>query len=86
MERAVRVGLTAPAGGVERLGNADEARLGLLERLDQLGEVEQRAAEPIHLVDNDNVDALGGDVGEHALQRRTFERAARDAAIVIAFG
>ena len=61
----------------------DEGHLVLLERLDQLGEVHQRAAEPVDLVDDDDVDQPGLDVAQQALQRRPLQRAARDAAIVV---
>ena len=54
-----------------------------LERLDQLGEVHQRAAEPVDLVDHDDVDQPGLDVAQQALQRRPLQRAARDPAIVV---
>ena len=39
---------------------------------------------PIDLVDDDNVDAAGSDVGEQGLQRRPLHAAAREPAIVIA--
>ena len=73
-------------GGVELLGDRDEGHLVPLERLDQLGEVHQRAAEPVDLVDDDDVDQPGLDVAQQALQRRPLQRAARDAAIVVLVG
>ena len=60
--------------------------LMLLERLDQLGEVHQRAAEPVDLVDDDDVDQPGLDVAQQPLQGRPLQRAARDPAIVVAVG
>ncbi len=55
----------------------------LIEHLDQPGEIHQRAAQPVDLVDDHDVDATGLDVGEQALQGRPFERAAGEAAIVV---
>ena len=73
-------------GGVERLGDRHERGARLVERLDQLGEVEQRAGQPVDLVDDDDVDPAGGDIGQQPLQGRALERAARQAAIVIDVG
>ena len=42
------------------------------------------AAEPVDLVDHDHVDPAGLDVGEQALQRRALQRAAGEAAVVVA--
>ena len=58
----------------------------LLERLHHLGEVEQRATEAIDLVDDDAVDLAGLDVGQQALQGRSFHVAAGEAAVVVAVG
>ena len=57
-----------------------------VEHLDQLGKVEQRAGEPVDLVDHDHVDPAGLDVGEQALQGRAVQRAAGEAAVVVAVG
>ena len=57
-----------------------------VEHLDQLGEIHQRAAEAVDLVDDDDVDAAGLDVGEQPLQRRALQRAAGEAAVVVAVG
>ena len=46
----------------------------------------RRAAEPVDLVDDDDVDQPGLDVAQQALQRRPLQRAARDAAIVVLVG
>ena len=58
----------------------------LVEYLDQPGEVHQRARQPVDLVDHHDIDLAGLDVGEQPLQRRAIERAAGEAAIVIAIG
>ena len=64
----------------------DEGDAVAVEHLDQLGEVHQRAAEPVDLVDDDDVDPAGLDVGEQPLQRRALQRAAGEAAVVVAVG
>ena len=50
-------------GGVERLGDRDEGHPMLVEQFDQLGEVGERAGQPVDLVDHDDVDLAGPDVG-----------------------
>ena len=69
---------------VERLGDADEGDVVALEDFDQLGEIHQRAAEPVDLVDDDDVDQAGLDVGHQLLQPRPLQRAAGEAAVVVA--
>ena len=69
--------------GVEGLGDRDERHLVGVEELDQLGEVGQRAGQAIDLVDHDDVDPAGADVGEQPLQGRALDRAAGEAAIVV---
>jgi len=44
--------------------------------LDQPGKVGERPRQPVDLVDDDNVDPAGPDVGEEALQRRPLHIAA----------
>src|SRR5215203_3066057 len=70
--------------GVEGLGHRDERDAVLIEELDQLSEVGERSGKAIHLVDDDHVDAAGPDLAEQPLQRRSFHRSAREAAIVVA--
>ena len=72
--------------GVELLGDADEGHVVALEHVDQLGEVRQRAAEAVDLVDHDDVDQPGLDVAQQPLQRRPLQRAARDPAVVVVVG
>ena len=57
-----------------------------VEHLDQLGEVHERAGEPVDLVDDDDVDPARLDVGEQPLQGRALQRAAGEAAVVVAVG
>jgi hypothetical protein len=62
----------------------DEGDAVAVEHLDQLGEVHQRAAEAVDLVDHHHVDQPVLDVGQQPLQRRALQRAAGDAAVVVA--
>src|SRR5262245_55484542 len=71
---------------MEVLCHADEGRPVLLERLHQLGKVQQRPAEPVDAMGQDAVDLPGPDVGYEALQRRAVQIAAAVAAVVIARG
>ena len=57
-----------------------------VEHLDQPGKVHQRAGQPIDLVDDDDVDLPRLDVGQQALQGGPLQRAAREAAVVVAVG
>ena len=55
-----------------------------VEHLDDLGEVGERAGQPVDLVDDHDVDLAGRDVGEQPLQRRPLHVAAGEAAVVVA--
>jgi len=55
----------------------------LVEQLYQLGEIRQRPGQAVDLVDNDDVDLAVADIAQQSLQRRTVQRGARQAAIVI---
>lgn len=70
-------------GGVERLGDGDERDVRGVEDFDDLGEVGQRAGEPVDLVDDDGADETGGDVGEQTLEGRSLQGAAGEAAVVV---
>ena len=54
--------------------------------IDQLGEIRQRAAQAIDLVDHDDVDQPRLDVAQQPLQCRPLKRPARDPTIVIVIG
>ena len=54
-----------------------------VEDLDELGEVGERAREPVDLVDDDHVDEALLDVGEQPLQPGPLQRGAGDAAVVV---
>src|SRR5438067_13843723 len=58
----------------------------LVEQLHQLGEVGQRAGEPVDLVDHHDVDLFVPEIGEQAVQSGAVEGGARDPAIVVAVG
>src|ERR1700730_9260792 len=71
------------AGGIELLGHRHERRALCVEDLDQPPKICQRAGEPVDLVDDDDVDPSGLDVGEQASQRRPLHIATRERAIVV---
>jgi hypothetical protein len=58
----------------------------LVEDLHQPGQVEQRSAQPIHLIDDHAIDRTGFDIDQQPLQRGTGEVGAGEAAIVIMLG
>ena len=70
-------------GGVELLRDRDERDAVGIEDLDDLGEVGQRAGQPVDLVDHHNVDLAGRDVGQQTLQGRPLHGAAGEAAVVV---
>jgi len=72
-------------GCVEGLGHRDERRPCSVETLGQLCEVRERSCEPVDLVDDDAIHPTRLHVLHQALQRRTIEMPARDAAIIVAF-
>lgn len=63
-------------GGIERLGDTDEGDIVPLERLDQFGEVHQRAGQPIDLVGDDDIDETVIDIGKKPPKGRTLQGAA----------
>ena len=71
-------------GGVERLGDADEAGPGPVECLHNLGEVGETACEAIDLVDDDDVHLAGADVRKQPLQSGSIHISARVTTIIIA--
>ena len=54
-----------------------------VEHVDDLGEVGQRAGQPVDLVDDHDLHFAGLDVGEQPLERRPLHRAAGEAAVVV---
>ena len=57
-----------------------------IEGLDQFGKVGQRAGQAVDLVDHDNVDRPGTDVGQHLLQGRPVHRCPRQSTVVVVLG
>jgi hypothetical protein len=60
---------THRGGGVELLGDGDERGAVPVEDLHHLGEVGERAGEPVDLVDDHDVDQPRLDILQQALQR-----------------
>ena len=73
-------------GGVELLRDRNERDFMLLEGLHHAGEVEQRAAQAIDLIDDDAIDLAGFDVGHQTLESGPVHVAAGEAAVVVAVG
>src|SRR5438874_13686205 len=57
-----------------------------IEQLDDLGEIRERAGQPVDLVNHYNVDLARRHISQQLLQSRALERGAGDRAIVIATG
>ena len=55
----------------------------LLEDIDQLSEIHERARDPVNLVNYHYIDLACLDVGEKALQRRPRQCRAADASIIV---
>ncbi len=69
--------------GVELLGYRDKRGAMGIQHIDDLGEVGERAGQAVDLVDDDDLDLAGLDIGEEPLQRRALHRSAREASVVI---
>ena len=74
-----------PHGGgrVEGLRHRDEGHAIPVKHLDQLGEVGQRAAQAVDLVDHHHIDQPVLDVGHQPLQSGAFQRPARNPTVVV---
>ncbi len=68
------------------LGDGDKRNRFLVESLDQLGKVGERAGEPVDFVNDDDIDAAGVDVSQQPLQRRAVEVTTGIGRIIIARG
>jgi hypothetical protein len=51
-------------GGVELLGDGDEAHPVAIERLDDLGKICQRPGQPVYFIDHHRIDPARADIGE----------------------
>ena len=70
-------------GGVELLGDRDEAHAVAIEDFHKAREVEQGAAEAVHFVDHDAINAAGLDVRHESLERGALQVAAGEAAVIV---
>ena len=61
----------------------NDTALGV-EEFDQPGKIGERPREPVDLVDDDNVDPAGPDIGKQTLQRWSLQIAAGEPAVIIA--
>ena len=57
-----------------------------VEDLDDLGKIGQRAGQPVDLVDDNNIDPPGRDVGKQPLQSGPIHRGAGEPAVIITGG
>ncbi len=73
-------------GGIQRLRDRHQADLSALEYLHQASKIQQRAAEPVHLVDQHAIDITAFDVRQQLPQRGTFQVRSGVSAIVITRG
>jgi hypothetical protein len=55
----------------------------LVEQLHQLGEICQRPGQPVHLVDDDDVDLPASDIAQQLLQGRAVERGPGQSTIIV---
>ena len=74
------------AGGVELLGHRYEGDGILVEHLDDLGEVRQRAGQSIDLVDDHDVHLAGAHIRQQPLECRPLQGATRITAVVVYLG
>src|SRR5207248_8820623 len=68
---------------IELLRHRNEGGAPLIEDLDNLGKIGERAGQPVDLVDDDRVDPTRGYVGEQPLESRPIDRRAGKPAVVI---
>ena len=80
----LRVSRPIGVGGREVLGDGHEGCSGPTEALHQLGEVEERAAQAVDLVDDYDVDLSRVDVGQEPLEGRPLDVCPGEAAVVVA--
>ena len=69
---------------VELLRYRNEADVALVEDLDDVGEIDQRPAQPVDLVDDDTVDRPSANVGQEPFQSGPVYASTTEASIVIA--
>src|SRR5205085_2514387 len=69
--------------GIELLRYRHEARRALIEAINELGEIEKRAAEPVHFIEDYAVHAVRLDILQQEVQRRSLQTPAAEAAVVV---
>jgi hypothetical protein len=69
---------------IELLGDRDERHAMAIEQLHELGEVGQRAGQPVDLVNHDDIDLAGFHVCQQPLQGRAVGRASGIAPVIVA--
>jgi hypothetical protein len=70
-------------GGVELLRHRNEGDPVCVEGFDHLGEVGERAGQPVNLVDHDHIDRSVIEIGHQPLQGRALHRGARETTVVV---
>jgi len=68
---------------IELLRHRNEGAAPLIEDLDDLGKIGERAGQPVDLVDDNRIDPTRRNVGEQPLQSRPIHRGAGEPAVVI---
>src|SRR6266851_9748383 len=82
-QQDVQCKATHRSGRIELLGHGDERDAAGIEDLDHLGEIRQRAREPVHLINHDGINQPLIDIGHKSLQRWAFHGGAGEAAIIV---
>jgi hypothetical protein len=72
--------------GIEGLRDRHKRDAAGIEQFDELGEISERAGQPIDLVNQHNVDRARPDIGQELLQSGPLERGAGECAVVVAAG
>src|SRR5262249_48190956 len=72
--------------GIEGLGDRYKRDTVGIKQLDELGEISERAGQPVDLVNQYDINLAGANIGQELLQCRTLERGAREGAIIVAGG
>jgi hypothetical protein len=65
------------------LGDRDKRDRMLVELLHQLREICQRSGQPVHLVDDDDIDLPAAEVAKQLLQGRAVQRGPGQSAIIV---
>jgi hypothetical protein len=71
---------------VEGLGDRYEGHSLLIKEFDQLGEIAKEAGQAVDLIDHNDGNLAGPDIGQKFLQGRAVQRGSGEAAIIVALG